>query len=265
MFLRGREGKCRRVGALLSEYIDGRLRGGDAEFVDAHLEGCGRCAAELESLRLTVRLLGRVRSVPVPRSFSIREADVASAPARRPWWLLPVPVPGGVREGVGWTSVLAPERMGWLRPATAVVAAALVLVVALDFSQIVPHGANVELIEQLEPSRAVVVTSPGPDQLEDGLKLEVEEPARVPPAPAPLPAETNAAEADGGGAFLQDPAGEREDLGAMPGGEGLQEITETTERGWPMRQIEIAIGSGFVALVAWMLLVRRRRRGFNRV
>jgi hypothetical protein len=51
----------------------------------------------------------------------------------------------------------------------------------------------------------------------------------------------------------------------MPGGEGLQEITETTERGWPMRQIEIAIGSGFVALVAWMLLVRRRRRGFNRV
>jgi anti-sigma factor RsiW len=159
MFLRGREGKCRRVGALLSEYIDGRLRGGDAEFVDAHLEKCARCAAELEGLRLTVRLLGRVRSVPVPRSFAVREADVASAPARRPWWLLPVPVPGGVREGVGWTSVLAPERMGWLRPATAVVAAALVLVVALDFSQIVPHGANVELIEQLEPSRAVVVTS----------------------------------------------------------------------------------------------------------
>jgi hypothetical protein len=265
MFLRDREGKCRRVKALLSEYIDGRLCGGDAEFVDAHVEACGGCAAELESLRSTVQLLGRVQSVPVPRSFAIREADVAPAPSRGGWRLRPVPVPVGVRDGLGWTSVLAPERMGWLRPATAVVAAALILVLALDLSQIVPHGASVELTEQLAPSRAVVATSPGPEQVEDGLKFEGGESPAEAPLPAPLAGATNLAGADDGDLLHEEWTTEREELGAGPGDEVLQERDASTERGWPMRQIEIAIGSVFVALAAWALLARRRRRNVNRV
>ncbi len=249
MFLGGRRSKCRKVRGLLSEYIDGRLGSEDTEFVDRHVETCRECSEEFETLRFTVRLLNRVPSVAVPRSFTIREVDVAPGPAlpRKPRVLWPAPVFVAASTGVGRASILAPERLRWLRPATAVVAAALVLVLALDFLQVVPQDGQVNWHEQFDQPRTLTATSAPPEQMEDTLKLEDGEIEGAAPAPAPTsPAETTA-----GGMIQEERSIEVTNLVV---------VLDEPERGWPMRQIEIAVGSVFLALVAVMLVAWRRRR-----
>ena len=251
MLLGSRKNKCRRVKDLLSEYIDGRLDSRDTEFVDRHVEVCRGCSEELESLRSTVQLLHRVPSVAVPRSFAIRDADVARGPApREPRGLRPVLVPVAVSADAGRTSILAPERLRWLRPATAVVAAALVLVLALDFLQVVPQEGQVNLREQFELPRTVVATPGDAEQMEGPLKLEeggeVED-----AAPAPVPAPEGPAESVSGDAIFGAP---------VPEIEVLESVSDDTGGGWPMRQIEIAVGSVLVALVALTMVLWRRRR-----
>jgi len=89
---------------LLSAYTDQQLGLQEQEGVEKHLEACQGCRQELDSLRATVRLLHRVPQVSPARSFAVTE------PKPLPRWS-PFPV---------------------LRTATAVVAAFLVLVFALD-------------------------------------------------------------------------------------------------------------------------------------
>ena len=242
--------RCRKARRLLTEYVDGRLSSDDTAFVDRHVETCEGCSEELESLRATVRLLNRVPSVPVPRSFALREADVVrekatSRPGGGPW-PSPVPVPVGPR--VGRTSVFDPERLRWLRPTTAVVAAALILVLALDFGQVVPQENQPSLMRLPAPE----VTAPASEsgvfgQLEDTLKANGTGREDEVPPPAPLPTGTPE---DGNVTF-----GGRgqESLGA---GGGLDE----TQGGWPMRQIEIGFGALLFAMLGLTLVVWRRRK-----
>ena len=119
---------CRKVRGMLSEYIDNSLDSENKSLVERHLQACEACSKELESLRMTVRLLGRVSQSPVPRSFT-----------------LPVPeprqegvfVPSGLRLPRPATAVAAiavgPTSLRWLRPATAIVAVALVVLLMGDF------------------------------------------------------------------------------------------------------------------------------------
>jgi hypothetical protein len=70
----------------LSPYIDDRLSGEERTRVVAHLRACQSCREELRTLQWTRGLLQQVPAVPVPRSFVIREADLApqrAAPRRR--------------------------------------------------------------------------------------------------------------------------------------------------------------------------------------
>ena len=74
--------------ALLSEYLDSRLTGRQAERVRMHLEACERCREELESLRATVALLKRMPVVTPRRSFVLRERPVAAPRHMVPAWAM---------------------------------------------------------------------------------------------------------------------------------------------------------------------------------
>lgn len=51
--------ECREIFERLSEYVDGELDPKICESFDAHMGDCAPCQAFLESLRRTVRWLGR--------------------------------------------------------------------------------------------------------------------------------------------------------------------------------------------------------------
>ena len=72
-----------RVRTLLSSYIDGEVSASEARRVTAHLSGCDECSAELESLRATTTLLGRLPSLDTPRSYALTAADVQDMSPRR--------------------------------------------------------------------------------------------------------------------------------------------------------------------------------------
>ena len=72
-----------RVRTLLSSYIDGEVSASEARRVAAHLSGCDECVAELESLRATTMLLGRLPSLDTPRSYALTAADVLDMSPRR--------------------------------------------------------------------------------------------------------------------------------------------------------------------------------------
>jgi len=51
--------RCKRIFALLSDYLDGALPVGDCRDLERHLDGCKPCIAFLESLRTTVEACRR--------------------------------------------------------------------------------------------------------------------------------------------------------------------------------------------------------------
>ncbi len=89
--------RCKRIFALLSDYLDGLLPVGDCRDLERHLEGCKPCIAFLKSLRTTVEACRRygqneMRSRPpqLPPEMRARlvallrpESIRAKIPARR--------------------------------------------------------------------------------------------------------------------------------------------------------------------------------------
>ncbi len=104
---------------LLSAYLDQQASPAERAYVDAHLQQCLECRAELESLRRTVVLLHALPRVPVPRAFTLSEAQVGiRRPGAAPNWL------GGLVRGLGAVaaialvafvalSILRPEQAPW--------------------------------------------------------------------------------------------------------------------------------------------------------
>ena len=93
----------------LSAYLDHQIAPAERARVEGHLADCITCRDELDGLRRTVMLLQALPRVPVPRAFTLSEAQVGiRRPEPRPAW-------------VGWTRGLA-----------AVTAIALVAVVAVS-------------------------------------------------------------------------------------------------------------------------------------
>jgi hypothetical protein len=152
----------------LSSYMDGHLSVDEHARVEAHLRTCDSCRDDLKTLRWTHDLLQEVVPVPVPRSFVIREADVARP--RRSW--------------------LGGRPLATLQWATALVAVLLVLVVTGDVwigARLVPGGEESAVsIMRMQPAtdkvaitreKEVVVTSP----------VQSESPAEPAQAPATPP------------------------------------------------------------------------------
>jgi anti-sigma factor RsiW len=79
-----------QIADLLSAYIDNEVTRAERALVETHVATCAECAGDLVTLRQTVRLLGALPPMAVPRPFTLREADVRTLrPARRRWWQFP--------------------------------------------------------------------------------------------------------------------------------------------------------------------------------
>lgn len=74
----------------LSAYLDGELDRATRSKVEAHLASCDSCAWECRTLQQTKQLLAKAPRVVAPRSFTIRELDVAPqrAPVRLSWGVI---------------------------------------------------------------------------------------------------------------------------------------------------------------------------------
>jgi hypothetical protein len=239
MFRGKGEPLCRKVRVMLSEYIDNRLDSENKSLVGRHLETCEACSKELESLRMTVQLLHRVTEVAAARSFTVT-------------------VPEPRRE-----SAFGPVSMRWLRPATAIIAVALVVLLMGDFL----HGfennvrsnsgpGNVTLSAgQLAPSPAnpeqqIMVAVPGVmgqmslatakavGYTDYSIVRSVPSSAVSQAAAPPMPTVSGNEASTGAGVMAQGEAGV----------------------GWPLRQTEIGLGAAVFVLLALMIYARRQRR-----
>ena len=93
----------------LSAYLDSQITPTERTRVDEHLASCLVCQNELDGLRRTVTLLQALPRMPVPRAFTLSEAQVGiRQPQTQPIWV------------------------GWARGLAAVTAIALVAVVAVS-------------------------------------------------------------------------------------------------------------------------------------
>ena len=63
---------CHQVHAGFADYLDGRLSGREMQEIDAHLQGCGECASEWNSLRALQASLGALGPVPEPADLPLR-------------------------------------------------------------------------------------------------------------------------------------------------------------------------------------------------
>ena len=59
-FWRRRALVCRQAVALVTDYLEGRLRGADVARLEAHLAACPHCSEYLAQMRATIDALGRV-------------------------------------------------------------------------------------------------------------------------------------------------------------------------------------------------------------
>lgn len=227
MFSGRRKAQCRRVRDMLSEYLDDRLGHEDQDIVEHHLEACEACSSELESLRMTVEMLHRVPVVPAPRSFAISGVETERV------------------------SILDPQRLRWLRPATAVVTVVLVVLLAVDFLQVLPQGIEVT-DDGVFTEHFGTVSLSASEREEYMIESEFGEPAEVPPVPAPRTAQK--------GSTDEYNLEESDTMGDTGSARSLDAPTS----GWPLRQIEIALAVVVFTMVAVLLFARRRRRRWSR-
>lgn len=63
---------CEAVIALLTEYLEGDLAGGELAALEAHLAGCGACSQFFETLKTTRAAVGRLRCDAMPDEVHTR-------------------------------------------------------------------------------------------------------------------------------------------------------------------------------------------------
>jgi hypothetical protein len=131
----------------LSEYLDGRLPADQRADVEHHLEECRECSRELQALRATRQMLRSLPPVPLPRSFTLEAAP------------RPAPLPRG---------------FFWLRSATAVTAAAFVLLL------VAPVVLPKETTPVLRPAVGQTMGTPGQSTAADGRAALVAQPTGAP-------------------------------------------------------------------------------------
>jgi hypothetical protein len=220
---------------MLSEFIDNSLNSENKSLVERHLQTCEACSKELESLRMTVQLLHRVSEVPAPRSFAVT-------------------VPQPRRE-----SAFGPSSLRWLRPATAIVAVALVVLLMGDFLHAFENNAGVDRgagnvtfsavpsVPSSAAEKQTMVTVPGVmGQMSLATAKAVgysdytvlSSSAVSQPVAQPVPSVPGNEEVTGAGVIAQGEAGV----------------------GWPLRQTEIGLGAAVFVLLALIIFARRQRK-----
>ena len=229
MFRSKRGLSCRNIRDMLSEYIDKRLDNEKTSLVERHLQTCEACSRELESLKTTVQLLRRMPEISVPHSFKIP----ATEPSRG--------------------RVFATASLRWLRPATAIVAIALVVLLAGDFTSAFVSGVNRGTDNR---SLAGAQLEPTPVPIEMRIMVA------VPGVMGQMALGT--AQAVGYANYTVVYSPPADEIATVPGKEGqtgTQGIFQVNTRvGWPLRQIEIGLGAVAVILIALIIVARQRSR-----
>ncbi len=180
---------------LLSAYLDRQTTVAERARVESHLQTCAACRAELESLRRTVAVLAAMPRVPVPRAFTLSEAQVGlRRQAARPSWY------GGLLRGLGAVTALAlvvvvtatlVSRPGWTPGAMT--------------ARQAPEQAPTQMVAMEAPAPAPAATQaePAAEAAPAAVAAAVEEPAV---AALEAPAEVETESAGAGAAVLQAPA-----------------------------------------------------------
>ena len=224
----------------LSAYVDGELNASALQRVEAHLEVCAACSESVTELRAVRQSVKELPRVTVPRSFVLREADVAAEPA-------------AAATGGGLFGSAAPLLSG-------VAAIALVAFVVLAGFDITSDSSN----------RGAGITA-GDFSVED---LEADSASEAPEAAvAPQAGDTEnygggdddllgELSPDDGEAAPPELEGIRDDT-ADRGSEPQRNLTPTDDDGTGLRVAEavaaaIAVVAGGAALVIWW---RRRQAG----
>jgi len=267
MFRSKRGIPCQKIQGMLSEYIDSKLNKADKGIVEAHLEVCDTCSRELESLRMTVQLLHSVPEISVPRPFTV------AVPRRESVFVpsglgLPRPVTAPA------TIALRPTSLRWLHPATAVAAIVLMLLLVGDFVHVFENGsgdgggeATSTYSESVNPTVAAeqqtMVEVPG---VMGQMSLATAKSAGytkydvLPATPVTEPLVQ----------LLLSPEGQLVSITAdqpvprvVESADSSQDMTISQPGeagvGWPLRQIEIALGAVVFILLVFIILLRRRR------
>ena len=178
---------------LLSAYLDQQATPSERAYVDAHLQQCKECRAELDSLRRTVLLLQALPRIPVPRAFTLSEAQVGiRRPAASPGWF------GGLARGLGVVAAIAvvalvafavfrDDRAPWNPPQT----------VARALPTAVPTAAPVARVVATEPIAQAAPAQPEQKTQQEAPAQSAKTAASVanaptatsePPQPAPMAA-----------------------------------------------------------------------------
>lgn len=228
MFRGKGEPLCRKVRGMLSEYIDNRLESENKGLVERHLETCEACSKELASLRMTVQLLHRVPEVSAARSFTV------TAPAPR-------------RE-----SAFGPASMRWLRPATAIVAVALVVLLMGDFL----HGFENNARSNSGPGN---VTLSAGQLVPSAAATEQQTMVIVPGVMGQMALATAKAVGYTDYSIVRSSAVSQPPAQPIPSVLGNEALTGGGV-GWPLRQTEIGLGAAVFVMLALMIYARRQRR-----
>ncbi|MDY6910847.1 MAG: zf-HC2 domain-containing protein [Chloroflexota bacterium] len=133
MFGRQPKNGCQKSRETFSPYLDGCLDAVDEDMLRYHLEVCEECQRELDTLRITRDLLHGIRSVSVPRSFTLAEL-----PSKQTWNPFTLP------------------SMNWMRAATVAAVLVLTLTACGDLT-----GLFHTEIESQAPEVAIDVTESG--------------------------------------------------------------------------------------------------------
>ncbi len=76
--------------AQISAYVDDALTEQQQRKVEAHLRHCPSCASKVAATRRTKQMLAALPAPPLPRAFTLTQADIATAKRARRWhWLRP--------------------------------------------------------------------------------------------------------------------------------------------------------------------------------
>ena len=143
----GSAGRAHIAAEQLSAYLDHQVTAAERAHIRTHLRTCETCQRELNSLSHTVALLQALPRMPVPRAFTLSEAQVGiSQPAAYPVWL------GGALRGLAAVTAIA---------LVAVIAVSVVRPVLMGRESTIARVPSVDVAEpQAESRRAMPAEAP---------------------------------------------------------------------------------------------------------
>ena len=210
----------------LCAYIDGQLNADEAAVMEAHIASCAECAWEKETLERTRRLMAQVPRCVPPRSFVLREAQVAAPSAAGFFTSARLLYLRGATAAAGVLLAAVVAGDAWVRPLMQPPMASLA---SPTQTEMLTFGATLEA----QPTEDAVMKSAAPATGET-------------PEPTAMPAPDDGARGAGGGPEETSAVAGQEygvnDLGA-PGAPIWVDI-----RLW--RVAEGMLGTMFVALLA---------------